>query len=118
MSCGRHWKATRRWPREGLHKRNNGRKDEASGRNDAPAVYRAATGPGARAGSFRAHARMRRLPHAAASAGARIAAVDTRDAGRRRTATLAAGAIPGARPQVDAMVLGSGFWTGSDGRLR
>src|SRR5260370_12358078 len=61
---------------------------------------------------------MRRLPYAAEGAGARIAAADTCDAGRRRTATLAASAISGARPQVDAMDLGSGFWTGSDGRLR
>src|SRR5712692_2268266 len=117
-SCGERWKATRRWRREGLHERNAGRKYEASGRNDAPAVHRAATGARARAGSFRAHAGMRQLPHAAAGAGARIAAADTRDAGRRRTATLEAGAISGTGATVDAVDLGIGFRTGGDGSLR
>src|SRR6266849_6131414 len=117
-SCGERWKATRRWRREELRERNGGREDEACGRNDAPAVHRAATGARARAGSFRAHPRMRHVPYAAASAGARIAAADTRDAGRGRTATLEAGAISGTGPQVDAMDLGAGIWTGGDGSLR
>src|SRR6266700_7918359 len=86
---GKRWKATRRWQREELHERNAGKKDEASGRDDAPVVRRAATGSRARAGSVRAHGRMRRVPHAAAGAGARIAAIDTRDAGRRRAVAVA-----------------------------
>src|SRR5260370_30618154 len=117
-SCGERWKATRRWRREGLHERTAEREDEASGRNDAPAVHRAATGSRARAGSFRAHTRMRHMPHAAEGAGARIAAADTRHAGRRRTATLAAGAISGTGDTVDAVDLGIGFRTSGDGSLR
>src|SRR5260370_28806998 len=117
-NCGKRWKATRRWRREGLHERSAERECEASGRNDAPAVRREATGPHARAGSCRAHAGMRRVPDVAAGAGARIAAADARDAGRRRTAALAAGAIPGTGPQVHAMDLGSGFRTGGDRSLR
>src|SRR5713226_1348580 len=117
-NCGKRWKATRRWRREGLHEQHAGREDEASGRNDAPALHRAATGSRARAGNFRAYAGMRLLPHAAPRHGTGIAAADARDAGRRRTASLAAGAISGTRAQVDAMDLGSGFWTGSDGRVR
>src|SRR3989442_12971729 len=61
---------------------------------------------------------MRRVPHAAAGAGARIAAADARDAGRRRTTSFAARAIPGTGPQVDAMDLGIGFRTASYRRLR
>src|SRR5713226_2415727 len=117
-NCGKRWKATRRWRREGLHERNAERQYEASGRNDAPAVRREATGPHARAGSFRAHAGMRRVPDAAAGAGTRIAAVDAGDAGRRRATALAAGAVSGTGPQVHAMDLGSGVWTGGDGSLR
>src|SRR5712692_3420425 len=98
-NCGKRWKATRRWRREGLHERNAERQYEASGRNDAPAVRREATGP-----------------HA--GAGARIAAADARDAGRRRTAALEAGAIPGTGPQIHAMDLGARVWAGSDGSLR
>src|SRR6266851_5328854 len=117
-NCGKRWKATRRWRREGLHERNAEREEEASGRNDAPAVHRAATGSRARAGSFRAYTRMRRSPHAAPRAGAGIAAADTRDAGRRRTAAVTARAISRTCPQVDAMDLGSGFRAGGDGSLR
>src|ERR1700674_4987578 len=117
-SCGKRWKATRRWRREGLHEQHAGREDEASGRNDAPAVHRAATGSRARAGSFRAHTGMRLLPHAAPRYGTGIAAVDAGDAGRRRTAAFASGAISGTRAQVDAMDLGSGFRTGGNGGLR
>src|SRR5713101_4150858 len=117
-NCGKRWKGTQRWRREGLHERNAERQYEASGRNDAPAVRRAATGPHARAGSFRAHAGMRRVPDVAAGAGARIAAADARDAGRRRTAALEAGAIPGTGPQIHAMDLGARVWAGSDGSLR
>src|SRR2546421_6864609 len=116
-NCGRRSKATRRWRREELDERNVEQEDEAFGRNDTPALHREATGSRARAGSFCTHTRMRHVPHAAAGAGARIAAADTRDAGRRRTATLAAGAISGTCPQVDAMDLGIGFWTGGHGRL-
>src|SRR5260370_5043230 len=118
MSCGRRWKATRRWRREELRERNAGEKIETYSRYDNPAVSRPPPGARARAGSFRAHPRMRRLPHAAASAGARIAAVAPGNAGRRRTAAFAAGAISGAGPQIDAMDLGSGFRTGGDGNLR
>src|SRR5229473_3050185 len=116
-NCGRRWKATRRWRREELHERNAGRGDEAFGRNDAPAVHRAATGSRARAGSVRAHAGMRRVPYAAAGAGARIAAADARDAGRRRTTAFAAGAISGTGSEVHAMDLGTGVWTGGNGSL-
>src|SRR6267143_6829043 len=118
MSCGKRWKATRRWRRGGLHEQHAGREDEASGRNDAPAVHRAATGSRARAGSFRAHTGMRLLPHAAPRYGTGIAAADAGDAGRRRAASFAAGAISGTRAQVDAMDLGLGVWIGGDGRLR
>src|SRR6266702_396449 len=117
-SCGKRWKATRRWRREGLHERNAGRKDEPSGRNDTPAVPRAATGPRARAGSVRAHAGVRHVPDAAAGSGARIAAADERDAGRCCGLWVAARAISGTRPAVDAMDLGIGIWTGGHGSLR
>src|SRR6267378_6690289 len=118
MSCGKRWKATQRWRREGLHERSAEGPREASGRNDAPAVHRAAIGSRARTGSFGAYAGMRRVQHAAAGAGARITAADSRDAGRRRTAAFAARAISGTCPQVDAMDLGRGFRTGGNGRLR
>src|SRR3989440_11014496 len=118
MNCGKRWKAMRRWRREGLDERNAEREDEASGRNDAPAVHRAATGSRARAGSFRSYARMPHLPHTAPRHGTGIAAADAGDAGRGRTAAFAAGAISGTRAQVDAMDLGSGFRTGGDGSLR
>src|SRR2546421_4681512 len=117
-NCGKRWKATRPWRREGPHEQHAGREDEASGRNDAPAVHRAATGSRARAGSFRAHARMRHVPHTAPRHREGIAAADAGDAGRRRTAAFAAGAISRTRAQVDAMDLGSGFRTGGDGSLR
>src|SRR6266700_2261753 len=117
-NCGRRWKATPRWRREEPLERNTGRKDEASGRNDTLAVHRTATGADARAGSFRAHAGMRRVPDAAAGAGTGIAAADAGDAGRRRALAVAAGAIPGTSTAVDAMDLGPGVWTGSDRRLR
>src|SRR5207253_688318 len=71
-----------------------------------------------RAGSFRAHTRVRCVPHTAAGAGERIAAADTSDAGRRRTATLAAGAISGTRPEIHAVDLGSDFRPGGNGSLR
>src|SRR6266581_3355958 len=116
-SCGKRWKATRRWRREGLHERNAER-DEASGRNDTPAVHRATTGSRARAGSFRAHTRLRRVPHTAAGARERIAAADTSDAGRRRTATLAADTISGTRPEIHAVDLGSDFRLSGNGSLR
>src|SRR2546421_6982567 len=117
-NCGKRWKATRRWRREGPHEQHAGREDEASRRNDAPAVHRAATGSRARAGSFRAYARMRHVPHTAPRHRAGIATADAGDAGRRRTAAFAAGAISRTRAQVDAMDLGSGFRTGGDGSLR
>src|SRR5215813_9806239 len=113
MSCGRRSKAMLRWRREVLHERERGRHDAASGRDDLPDVPRAATGPRARTGSVRAHAGVRGLLHAAARAGARIAAADTRDARIRRTAAFAAGAISGTCAAVDAMDLGPGIWVGS-----
>src|SRR5215472_16979624 len=61
---------------------------------------------------------MRKLPHAAARARARIAAADAGHAGRYRTAAVAAGAIPGSGPAFDAMDLGTCFWTGGNGRVR
>src|SRR4029077_10192061 len=118
MNCGKRWKETRRWRREELHERNAGRENEASGRNDVAAVRRAATGSHARAGSVRAHAGMRHVPHAVAGAGARIAVVDARDAGGRRAAAFAAGAIPGEGAEIDAMDLGPGVWAGGNRRLR
>src|SRR6266567_3114426 len=117
-NCGRRWKATPRWRREEPLERNTGRKDEASGRNDTLAVHRTATGADARAGSFRAYAGMRRVPDAAAGAGAGIAATNAGDAGRRRAFAVAAGSIPRTSTAVDAMDLGPGVWTGSDRRLR
>src|SRR5260370_15903459 len=60
---------------------------------------------------------MRRVPYAAAGAGARIAAADARDAGRRRTTAFAAGAISGTGSEVHAMDLGTGVWTGGNGSL-
>src|SRR5438309_653147 len=117
-NCGKRWKATRRWRREGLHERKTGSKSEASGRNDALVVHRAPTGSRPRAGSFRAHPGMRHLPHVAAGAGARIAAADSRNARRRRAIALATGAILGTGAQVDAMDLGTSFRAGGDGSLR
>src|SRR6266487_3793380 len=117
-NCGRRWKATPRWRREEPLERNTGRKDEASRRNDAPAVHRAATESRAGAGSFRAHTGMRRVPDAAAGAGTGIAAADAGDAGRRRAVAVAAGSIPGTSTAVNAMDLGPRVWTGSDRRLR
>src|SRR5258708_20766891 len=117
-NCGKRWKATRRWRREGLHERNAEREEEASGRNDAPAVHRAATGSRARAGSCREYPRMRRATHAAPRGGAGMAAADTRDAGRRRPAGVTARESSRTCQQVDAMDLGSGFRAGGDGSLR
>src|SRR5580700_11504383 len=112
MNCGRRWKATVRWPREGLREQTAGREDETSGRNDVPALHRTATGPCAGAGSIGAHAGLRGVPHAAASTGEGIAAADARDAGRKRAVAFAAGGIPGKGAAVDAMDLGRGVWTG------
>src|SRR5258708_30884736 len=61
---------------------------------------------------------MRRVRYAAAGAGARIAAADARDAGRRGAPSFAAGTIPRTGAQVHAMVLGTGFRTGGHGSLR
>src|SRR5437016_4404147 len=116
-NCGGRWRATRRWRWEELDERNGERENEAFGRNDTPAVHREAAGSRSGPGSFRTHTRMRHVPYAAAGAGARIAPADTRDARRRRTLALAARAVSGTCPQVDAMDLGIGFWTGGDGRL-
>src|SRR5215472_18433914 len=116
MNCGKRWKATRRSRQEGLHERNQG-KDEASGRDDLPAVPRAAVGPRARAGSFPAHARVRELPHPAAGARARIAAADPGDVRGQRTAAVAAGAVPGGGAALHAMDLGTGVWIGGNWRL-
>src|SRR5260370_33745516 len=69
-------------------------------------------------GSFRAHAGMRRVPDATAGTGARIAAADAGDAGRRRTTPRAARAITREGAAVDAMGLGRGVWAGSYGGLR
>src|SRR6267142_1676583 len=117
-SCGRRWKVRARWRREELLEQDTGRADEASGRDDMHAVHRAATGPRAWVGSLRAHAGLRGLPDAAAGAGAGIAVADPRHAGRGRAAAVAAGAISGARAEFDAVDLGPGLWTGSDGSVR
>src|SRR5262249_19133048 len=103
---------------EGPYERNRGTKFEPFGRDDFAAVPRAATGPRARAGSVRAHTGVRSLPHAAARARARVASADARYAGRQRTAPFAAGAIPGSRAPLDAMDLGTGFWTCGNRRVR
>src|SRR5438270_7160143 len=117
-NCGKRWKAMRRWRQEGLHERIRGRKVEASGRDDLPAVPRAPARPRARAGSFRPHERVRYLRHAAARAGARVAPADARDAGRHGTAAVAACPVPGKSASLDAMDLGPGVWTGGNRRVR
>src|SRR5258707_490697 len=117
-NCGRRWKATRRLRQEGLYERDQGTEFEASGRDDLPVVPRTATGPHARAGTFRAHARMRDLPHAAARAGARIALVDAGDARGKRAAAVASGAVSGKGAALDAMDLGPGIWTCGNGSVR
>src|SRR6266851_8035081 len=81
-------------------------------------VYRAATGPRACAGGFRAHPGLRRMPHIAARPGARIAFVDARDAGRRGGAARPDGAVSRAGAQVDAMDLDASVWPGRNGRVR
>src|SRR5215467_8228314 len=118
MNCGKRWKATRRWRQEGPYERHRGRKFEAFGRDDLPAVPRAATGPRARAGSVRAHAGVRQMPHAAARAGARIPAADASDVRRQRAAAVAPGAISGESAALNAMDLGPGVWIGSNGDIR
>src|ERR1700692_2708379 len=109
MNCGRRWEKAARWPREGPRERNGTRIarrwHEASRRNELLDVYRAATGPRASTRSVRAHAGVRGVPHAAARAGARIAAADAGDAGGRGGAAGTAGALPTAGTQVHAMDL-------------
>src|SRR5262245_29914281 len=61
---------------------------------------------------------MRGVPQTAACAGARNASANARYAGRRSAPSLAAGAISGKGPQVDAIDLGLRIWVGSNGRLR
>src|SRR5882672_2782633 len=116
-NCARRWKGRVRWRREELREQDTGRDDEASGRNDVPAVHRAATGPRTRAGSVRAHAGMRGLPDADAGAGARIAAADPGDAGGGRATAVAIGAISGTCAEIHAMDLGLGIWSGGNGSL-
>src|SRR6266704_2318613 len=117
-NCGRRWKATRRSRQEGFHERDQGTEIETSGRDDLPAVPRTATGPRARTGSFRSHARLRDLPHVAARAGARIARVDAGDARGKRAAAVAPGAVSGESAALDAMDLGLGVWIGGNGSVR
>src|SRR6267154_5419656 len=120
MNCGRRWGKAARWPREGP--REGGRKSvarcrAASRRNDLFVVYRAATGPCAGAGSFRAYAGLLRMPHIAAGAGTRIAVADAGDAGGRGGAAGQAGAVSGAGAAVNAMDLDSSVWTGGNGSI-
>src|ERR1700682_3413777 len=109
MNCGTRWETAARWLREGPRERYRPtiarRWHEASRRNDLLVVYRATTGPRAGARSFRAHAGMRSVPHAAARAGARIAAAYARDDRGRGGAAGAAGALSRERSQVHAMDL-------------
>src|SRR6266705_2215126 len=109
-NCGRRWKATPRWRREEPLERNTGRKDEASGRNDTPAVHRTATGADARAGSFRAHAGMRRVPDAAAGAGAGSAVINRWELGGGEPMAVRAGEFPergaAAGPWIWGLVFG------------
>src|SRR6266852_9837095 len=81
-------------------------------------VYRAATGPRACAGGFRAHPGLRGMPHVAARPGARIAFVDARDAGGRRGAARAVGAVSGTGAEVNAMDLDRSVWPGRNRRVR
>src|SRR6266852_4992482 len=122
MNCGRRWAKAARWPREGPYDRNGPtiarRFHEAPRRNDLLVVYRAATGPRACAGGFRAHPRLRRMPHAAARPGARIAFVDARDAGRRGGAARPAGAVSRAGAEVHAMDLDCSVWAGRNRSVR
>src|SRR5580693_9446785 len=82
------------------------------------ALYRAATGPRAGAGSIGAYAGLQPVPDAASRDGARIAVADAGHAGGRRSAAVAAGAISGADSPVDAMDLGSSVRPGGDGSVR
>src|SRR6185369_17652506 len=125
MNYGRRWGIRARLRREGRSERrkSNARRDAGagnatSGRNDVSALHRAAAGPDARAGSFRARTGLRSVPHAAARAGARIAAADARHAGRRGALARAADAISGAGAPVDAMDLGNRVRLSSDGYIR
>src|SRR6266852_6595086 len=116
MNCGRRWAKAARSLREGPYDRNGPtivrRFPEAPRRNDLLVVYRAATGSRASTRSFRAHAGMRRMPHAAARAGARIAAAHARDARGRGGASGEAGAVSRAGAQVHALDLDFSLWFG------
>src|SRR5258705_2153266 len=108
MNCGRRWGKAARWPREGPREGRRKfveRRRAASRRNDLFVVYRAATGPPAGAGSFRAYAGVRRVPHVVARPGTRIALADARDAGGRGGAAGQAGPVSGTRAEADAMDL-------------
>src|SRR5260370_2652328 len=116
MNCGRRWAKAALWLREGPYDRNGPtiarRFHEAPRRNVLLVVYRAAIGPRASARGFRAHAGVRRMPHAAARAGARIAAAHARDARGRGGASGEAGAVSRAGAQVHALDLGRCVWFG------
>src|ERR1700676_937712 len=116
MNCGTRWETAARWLREGPRERNRPsiarRWHEASRRNDLLVVYRAAAGSRAGARSFRAHAGMRGVPHAAARAGARIAAAYTRDDRGRGGPAGAAGPLSRTGAQVHAMDMDDSAWSG------
>src|SRR5579864_1022087 len=121
MNCGRRWGKAARWPREGPRERNRStiarRWHEASRRNELLDVYRAATGPHARARGVRAYAGVRGVPYAAARAGARIAAADAGDAGGRGGAAGTAGPLSRTGAQVHAMDLDDSAGVGGYGSL-
>src|ERR1700730_15175679 len=122
MNCGTRWDKAARWlreePREGRRYFFGKRGDAAPRRNDLFVIYRAATGPRAGAGGFRAHAGMRRMPHAATRPRTRIALTDARDAGGRGGAARQARPVSGADAQVDAMDLDGSVRAGRNRSLR
>src|SRR5260370_20972354 len=125
MSCARRSKVRARWRREvpdELHELATElpptRSAGASRRDDLHAVPRAATRTHTRAGSLRAHAGLRHLPHVAARDGPRIASAHTRHAGRRRALARAHRRFPATRAPLHAMDLDGGVWTRSHRRVR
>ena len=126
MSCGRRLKAQARWRREvrdefatelSVLQSTKGRRAGTSRRDDLHALSRTTVGTHAGAGSFSAHAELRRMPDAAASDGKRIAAFDASNAGRRRAVACAHRDFPGACAALHAMGMDGGIWTRRYGGL-
>src|SRR5215469_10063454 len=105
MNCVKPWKATPYWRREGPRDRNRRQNRATPRRDDLPAVHRTTTGPRAWTRGIGPHAGVRQMPDLAPRTGARIAAVDARNAGRRRGAAGAYRGISRESPAVFAMDL-------------